>query len=199
MRINVALNERAIVLVDQLPVRYLGPGRHRVSAAPWREIEVRRYDTERVLAELRPEELALVPERELERLNLTPDQRAVLSRRGRPLRWLQAGMHLVWTVDPTVTLEVLDVSGVEATPLRDEVKALVPAADYVEATAAEGTVVLRYVDGALEAVLGPGRHAAWTVRRTRCSTWRCSLPRVRPCRFERWTSCSQRGSSSACS
>ena len=54
-------------------------------------------------------------------------------------------MHLVWTVDPTVSLEVLDVSGVEAAPLRDEVKALVPASDYVEATAAEGTAVLRYV------------------------------------------------------
>ena len=165
MRITVALNERALVLVDQLPVRYLGPGRHRISAAPWREVEVRRYDTERLLAELRPEELALVPERDLARLNLTVDQRAVLSRRGRPLRWLQAGMHLVWTVDPTVTLEVVDVSGVEAAPLRDEVKALVPASDYVEATAAEGTTVLRYVDVALETVLGPGRHAAWTVRR----------------------------------
>jgi regulator of protease activity HflC (stomatin/prohibitin superfamily) len=165
MRINVNLNERALVLVDQLPVRYLVPGRHRVIIAPWRTVEVRRFDTERLLAELRPEELELVPERELTRLTLTSDQRAVLSRRGRPLRWLQPGMHLVWTVDPTVTLEVLDVSGVEAAPLRDEVKALVPATDYVEVTGAEGTAVLRYVDGALEAVLGPGRHAAWTVRR----------------------------------
>ena len=54
MRITVALNERALVLVDQLPVRYLGPGRHRISTAPWRELEVRRYDTERLLAELPP-------------------------------------------------------------------------------------------------------------------------------------------------
>jgi regulator of protease activity HflC (stomatin/prohibitin superfamily) len=165
MRINVNLNERALVLVDQLPVRYLGPGRHRMSVAPWRQVEVRTHDTERLLAELRPEELALVPERDLARLALTPDQRAVVYRRGRPVRWLAAGVHLVWTVDPTVTVEVLDVSGVEASPLRDEVKALVPATDYVEATAAEGTTVLRYVDGALEAVLGPGRHAAWNVRR----------------------------------
>ena len=165
MRINVNLNERALVLVDQLPVRYLGPGRHRIWVAPWRQVEVRTHDTERLLAELRPEELALVPERDLARLVLTSDQRAVVYRRGRSVRWLAAGIHLVWTVDPTVTVEVLDVSGVEASPLRDEVKALVPATDYVEATAAEGTTVLRYVDGALEAVLGPGRHAAWNVRR----------------------------------
>ena len=165
MRIDVALNQRALVLVDQIPARYLGPGRHRIRVAPWRALEVRLYETERLLAELRPEELALVPERELARLTLAPDQRAVLSQRGRPVKWLQSGMHLVWTVDPTVTLEVLDVSGVEALPLRDEVKALVPPTDYVEATGAEGSAVLRYVDGVLEAVLGPGRHAAWTVRR----------------------------------
>ena len=165
MRIDVAINQRALVLVDQVPARYLGPGRHRIRIAPWRAVEVRLYDTERLVAELRPEELALVPERELARLVLTPDQRAVVSRRGRPVKWLQAGMNLVWTVDPSVTLEVLEVSGVEAAPLRDEVKALVPASDYVEATAAEGTTVVRYVDGALDAVLGAGRHAAWTVRR----------------------------------
>ena len=165
MRITINLNERALVLVDQLPLRYLGPGRHRMSVAPWRQVEVRTHDTERLLAELRPEELSLVPERDLARLVLTPDQRAVVYRRGRPVRWLAAGVHLVWSVDPSVTVEVLDVSGVEASPLRDEVKALVPATDYVEATAAEGTTILRYVDGALEAVLGPGRHAAWNVRR----------------------------------
>ena len=66
---------------------------------------------------------------------------------------------------PAVTVEVIDVSGVETAPLRDEVKALVPASDYVEATAAEGYTVVRYVDGALDAVLGTGRYAAWTARR----------------------------------
>jgi regulator of protease activity HflC (stomatin/prohibitin superfamily) len=165
MRVDVALNERVLVLVDQRPVHYLGPGRHRLWVAPWRAVEVRRMDTERLVAELRPEELELVPERDLARLALTLDQRAIVSRRGRPVRWLPAGMHLVWTVDPTVRIEVLDVSGVEAAPLRDEAKALAPAGDYVEATAAEGTTVVRYVDGALDAVLGAGRHAAWTVRR----------------------------------
>jgi regulator of protease activity HflC (stomatin/prohibitin superfamily) len=42
------------------------------------------------------------------------------------------------------------------------VKAIVPATDYIETTAPESTVALRYVDGALDAVLSPGRHAAWT-------------------------------------
>jgi regulator of protease activity HflC (stomatin/prohibitin superfamily) len=64
-----------------------------------------------------------------------------------------------------VTIEVVDVSGVETEPLRDEVKALAPNTDYAEATAAEGFTVVRFVDGAVDAVLGAGRYAAWTAKR----------------------------------
>jgi regulator of protease activity HflC (stomatin/prohibitin superfamily) len=95
-----------------------------------------------------------------------------VTRRGKPARWLSTGVHQIWTVErnpressPAVTVEVFDVSGVETGPLRDDVRALVPASDYVEVTAAEGATVVRYVDGALEAVLGPGRFAAWTAKR----------------------------------
>ena len=108
-------------------------------------------------------------------MTLGPTGRAVIMRRGRPVKWLAAGEHVLWTVErtfdrgqtvrPTVTVENVDVSGVETAPLRDELKALAPAADYVETTAPEGAVALRYVDGTLDAVLGAGRHAAWNVRR----------------------------------
>jgi hypothetical protein len=86
-----------------------------------------------------------------------------------------------WTVErlrdgaPAVSVEVIDVSGIETAPLHEEVKALVPASDYVEATAAEGCTVLRYVDGALDAVLGAGRYAAWTARRKCSSPSSCCL------------------------
>lgn len=179
MRVDVAMNERAIVLVDGKPERYLRPGRHRVLIAPWRKVEVKRLALDALVADLRAEELALVPAGEVQTVSLGAAERAVVHRRGRPAKWLLSGEHQVWTADrverrgpagertlvPAVTVEVLDVSGVEAAPLRDEVRALVPAGDYVEATAAEGTTVVRYVDGALDAVLGAGRHAAWTVRR----------------------------------
>lgn len=98
-------------------------------------------------------------------------------RKGRPALWLGAGQHQVWTVErtfpdgvrspaksaPAITFDRVDVTGVQAAPVRDEVRAIVPASDYVETTAPEGSVALRYVDGALDAVLPPGRHAAWTV------------------------------------
>jgi hypothetical protein len=53
-----------------------------------------------------------------------------------------------------LSVEVIDVSGVETAPLRDEVKALVRAPDYVEAIAAGSYTVVRYVDDTLDAVLG---------------------------------------------
>jgi hypothetical protein len=179
MRIDVALNERVLVNIDGKPARYLGPGRHRVFAAPWSQIGLKRLNTDGLIVDLRAEELLLVPAGDLRVLKLGAYERALVSRRGKPVKWLLAGEHLLWTVDRTlgrgeggarveaeaVTVEVLDVSGVEAAPLRDEARALAPAADYVEATAAEGTTVVRYVDGALESVLGAGRHAAWTARR----------------------------------
>jgi len=139
--------------------------------APWRKAEVKRLDTDALVADLRAEELALVPAEDLRVVALGPYERALVTRRGKPARWLAAGVQQVWTVErlrdgaPAVTVEVIDVSGVETAPLRDEVKALVPAADYVEATAAEGSTVVRFVDGALDAVLGAGRYAAWTAQR----------------------------------
>jgi regulator of protease activity HflC (stomatin/prohibitin superfamily) len=179
MQIDVALNERVLVSIDGTPARYLGPGRHNVLVAPWKLLTQKRLNTDALTADLRAEELALVPEGDLRVVSLGAYERALVSRRGRPVKWLPAGEHLVWTVDrvekrgaagvreqaQSVTIEVLDLSGVEAAPLRDEAKALAPSTDYVEATAAEGTTVVRYVDGALEAVLGAGRHAAWTARR----------------------------------
>ena len=172
MRVDVSLNERVLVLVNGEPEAWLGPGRHWLWIAPWRKVELKRLDTDALVADLRPEELALVPAEDLRVVALGPYERALITRRGKPARWLGAGVHQVWTVErlardtaPAVSVEVIDVSGVETAPLRDEVKALVPADDYVEATAVEGSTVVRYVDGAIDAVLGAGRHAAWTARR----------------------------------
>jgi regulator of protease activity HflC (stomatin/prohibitin superfamily) len=165
MRIDVSLKERVLVYVNGTPERYLGPGRHRVRVPFRSQEQLERLDSDALMADLRAEALALVPGSDLKRVSLSPDERAVVARRGRPVRWLQSGEWQVWTVDPSVVVEVIDVSGVATEPLRDEVKALAPSTDYVEATATEGTTVVRYVDGALDAVLGAGRHAAWTVRR----------------------------------
>jgi hypothetical protein len=169
MRIQVALNERVIVHENSRPVRYLAPGRHWV-IAPFSKIELARLNTDLLAADLRPEQLALVPADELRLILLADHQRAIVRKRGRPALWLGAGEHQIWTVlrskdRALVTIEVLDTSGVETAPLADDVKAIARATDYVEVTAPEGTVALRFVDGVLDAVLGAGRHAAWSTMR----------------------------------
>ena len=173
MKLEVTTHERVFLIRDGRATNYLGPGRHRLFD-PFDRVKVQRIDTRELLADLEGDRLALVPSDELQLVDVAAHQRAVVFRKGRPVKWLGSGQHQVWTVDrtfkdaarsvwaPAVTVEVLDTDAVQVSPLRDELRALVPASDYVEATAPEGSVVLRYVDGALEAVLPPGRHASWT-------------------------------------
>ncbi len=173
MKIDVAVNERAIVLYDGVPAKYLAPGRHRVWAL-FTKIEVERYDTLTLAVQLDESRLKLVPAEDLAQVNVAKTQRAAVYRRGWPMLWLKPGAWQIWTIDrtldretgravPMVRIELVDVSGVETKPLDDELKAMVPAADYVETTAPAGAVALRYVDGKLDAELPPGRHAAWNV------------------------------------
>ncbi len=178
MKIDVGLRERAFVMVNGRAERYLGPGRHWVFR-PFSRVQVERVSAACLLADLDAEQLALVPPEDLQLLTVAPHQRALVLRHGKPVKWLGPGQHQVWTLErtlvgrgsveqvarPAVTVEGVDTSGIEAPPLRDDVRPLVPATDYVEATAPEGSVVLRYVDGVLEAVLPAGRHAAWTTTR----------------------------------
>jgi regulator of protease activity HflC (stomatin/prohibitin superfamily) len=177
MKIQVSASERAFLVVDGRPERYLGPGLHRV-LRPFAEVSVETVSVKHLLAELDAERLALVPAAEMLTLTLSPTQRALVTRRGRPVHWLGAGAHQVWTVDRDVdratgtvsahvSVQVFDVSGVAAPLLSTDVAALAKAArDLVEVTAAEGQAVLRHVDGAFDAVLAPGRHAAWSATRT---------------------------------
>ena len=175
-RIDVPLNVRAIVHLDQRPYRYLGPGVHRFWVGLQR-MAVFRHVVDDLKVELRPEEAALVPSRDLRTFVLAPHERALVSERGRPKLWLGPGEHQIWAIGrgrgngaaaSTVQIEVFDTSPIEAEPLSEQVKPLVPEADYGEVLVPAGHVALRWVDGAIDAVLGPGRHAIWkTTRRTR--------------------------------
>ena len=178
MKIDVGPRERAFVVVNGRTSRYLGPGRH-WEFQPFANVRVERASASELLADLDATQLALVPPEDLQLVTVGPAERALVLRHGKPVKWLGPGQHQVWTLErtlvgrgsieqverPAVGVERVDTSGIAAPPLRDDVRPLVPASDYVEATAAEGTVALRYVDGVLDAVLPPGRHAAWTTVR----------------------------------
>lgn len=176
MKIEILSNERAFLVEDGRPVKYLQPGVHRVFGL-FTQTRVEKVSTVNLLAELDERRLALVPAEDLMVVTLAEHERGLVRKRGKPALWLGAGVHQVWTVErqveratgtvkPLITLEVFDTSGVEAKPLTADVAALAKGRDYVEATAPEGHVVLRYVDGQLDAVLPAGRHAAWNTLRT---------------------------------
>lgn len=176
MQIEIMTNERAFLVEDGRPVKYLAPGVHRVWAA-FKEQRVEKVSTVGLLAELDELRLALVPAADLQVLTLAPHERGLVMKRGKPFLWLGAGVHQLWTVErqvdratgavtPLISVEVKDTSAVEARPLTTDVAALAKGRDYVEVTAPEGSVAVRYVDGQLDTVLPAGRHAAWNTMRT---------------------------------
>ncbi len=175
MKIEVQVHERAFVVRQGVPVEYLAPGTHRRWAL-FRDLRVERVSTAGLVAELDERRLKLVPAEDLKLVEVGEAQRAIVYKKGVPALWLKSGTHQVWTVDrtlsretgaslPQIRVELIDVSGVETKPLRDELKAIAPASDYVETMVPDGAVALRWVDGKLEAELPAGRHAAWTVVR----------------------------------
>ncbi len=176
MKIQVAVHERVFVLIDGVPSRYLVPGQHSVYA--WfKNIEIERVDTRSLRADLDASRLALVPAEDLQVISLEEHQRAVVRRKGVPVLWLGVGVHQIWSVDrlinrqtktlaSLVKIDIVDTAGVVAPLLTADVAALCKGKDYVEATAPEGSVVIRFVDGQLDAVLTAGRHAGWNTMRT---------------------------------
>jgi SPFH domain / Band 7 family len=173
MKIDIDTRDRAILMKNGKPAKYLEPGRHR-TFAPFAKVEVLVLDASKPFVDLTAEQLALVPADAVQVVTNGPFERALVSKGGRAFAVLGVGTWQVLTFErtdprgaeaskPVITVQKLDVSGVATLPLRDEVKSLFAAGEYVEATAAAGTVALRYVDGALDAVLPAGRHAAFSV------------------------------------
>ncbi len=176
MIIDVSLNERAFVLVDGVPRKYLEPGQHSFSA--WfSTVKVEKVSVTNLFADLDASRLALVPEPDLKVVTLLAHERAVVMRRGRAVQWLSAGTHQLWTVErsvdrktgavtPLVEVLVFDTSSVEAPLFNADLAQVNKGKDHVEVLAPEGSVVIRTVDGHFDAVLPAGRHAAWCTQRT---------------------------------
>ncbi|MBX3274669.1 MAG: slipin family protein [Sandaracinaceae bacterium] len=155
---NVQLHERAVVFRHGLPIRALGPGRHTVFGFG---LSVTRFDTRALTVDLPDEVRAVLGEALFGEARLTPGQRGVLFRQGRPVELLRPGVHRYWAVDPSVELHVFDTS--QPVPdVTDELLALLPATEVVQATVLEYQRGLLYVNGRFARVLEPGRYAYWT-------------------------------------
>lgn len=157
--VDVAEEERVVLLQDSIAVLVLPAGRH----AFWKvkNTAVVRYDLKQLTVELPPAQAALL-QADVDAVTIGATERGLVSRRGKPARLLGSGRHTVWK-QADVDVTVIPMAGITATPLPAEVRALMAAADYIETTVPDGAMGIRFVDGAIESTLPPGRHAAFTI------------------------------------
>lgn len=157
LTLDLALNQRAVVVRDGAAERVVGPGRH----ALWGERLVAvTWNLDELVFTGDAEVVALVPPAWFTTVTLAADQRAVIFRDARPVKFLRPGVHRVWTVAPNVAVQTFTVT--ETPPeLTDELRAVIPAGELVEATVRQFERGLLYVQGRFAGALEPGRHVFW--------------------------------------
>lgn len=163
--VNLALNQRAVLLRDGKPERVLAPG-HYAFWGPQLGTAVWKVDDLAFWAQ--PEVLAMLPADWFRTVELGANERALVLRDEKPRLFLRPGVHRVWTVDPNVTVRLFDVNGA-APDLTDEMRTIVPAGELVEATVRQFEKGLMYVQGKFERMLEPGRHVFWNHPNARVS------------------------------
>lgn len=153
----IEVHQRAVLVRDGVPDRVLGPGHH----AFWgKHTKLLTWNLDDLVLVAQPDVLAILPPAWYQTLTLGPTQRAVVSRDDRPVKFLRPGVHRVWTLHPGVTVAVHDVTGA-APEVTDELRALIPAGELVEAQVRQFERGLQYVQGRFAALLEPGRHVFW--------------------------------------
>jgi regulator of protease activity HflC (stomatin/prohibitin superfamily) len=156
--VHVKLNERVVLFKGSLPLRALGPGRHLVWS---RHLTEQRFNVLELVFRALPEVRALLPSDWYREVTLSPLQRGVLFRDGTPVAFLRPGVHRFWTIDPSVTLQLFDVTKA-LPPLTQELEQLIPKAEYIDVTVQAHELGLRYEQGRMTGLLEPGRYKLWT-------------------------------------
>ena len=158
VEITLELNQRAVLVRDGVPERVLPPGYH-AFWGPHNKLLTWKVDDLAFWAQ--PEVLAILPTAWFTTLELGPTERAIVTRDDKPRLYLRPGVHRVWTLDKNVAIRTFDVT--QAPPqLTDELRAIIPATELIEAEVKQFERGLVYVQGKFTGMLDPGRHAFWT-------------------------------------
>jgi regulator of protease activity HflC (stomatin/prohibitin superfamily) len=154
---NIDLNQRAMLLRDGKPERVLEPGHY----AFWgKQNKLLTWKLDDLVFWAQPEVLAMLPATWFQTIHLAANERAVIYRDDKPRVFLRPGVHRVWMLDPMVAVRAFNVT--EAAPeMTDELRAIIPAAEIIEAQVRQFEKGLKYVQGRFEGILEPGRHAFW--------------------------------------
>ena len=154
---NLDVTQRAVVIRDGKPERILEPGPH---AFFGKHVKLAAWNVDELVFTAAPELLAMIPAAWYRVVELGLEQRAVVFRDQKPQKFLRPGLHRIWTVNPGVTVAVYDVNAA-APELTDEMRAVIPAAEVVEAQVRQFERGLKYVQGRFEGMLEPGRYVYW--------------------------------------
>ncbi len=153
----IQLNERAVLYRNAMPVRALGPGKHRF----WSKVRVQRFNTDMILLDAPREVRATLPSDWFAETRIGQHERGLVYKDDVPLLFLRPGVHRYWTVDPSVGVRLLSVD--EPLPeLTDELLAVIPRSEIVLATVNQYERGLLYIQGKFERMLSPGRYGFWT-------------------------------------
>ena len=154
---NIDLEQRGVLLRDGVPDRVLVPGHY----AFWgRHNKLALWNLDKLVFTAAPDILAILPASWYQVVLLGVMQRAIVVRDGRPQSFLRPGRHLIWTINPAVEVQIYDVTE-PAPELTDELRAVIPATELVEATVKQFERALKYVNGRFEGILEPGRYTFW--------------------------------------
>ena len=155
LEVTLDLAQRAVLLRDGAPERVLEPGHH----AFWgRHNKLVTWNIDDLVLAAPPDVLAALPAAWYTTVQLGATQRAVVSRDGKPVKFLRPGVHRIWAIHPAVAVEVHDV-GAAPPELTDELRAVIPAGELVEAQVRQFERGLKYAQGKFEGLLEPGRYA----------------------------------------
>lgn len=154
---NLELHQRAVLLRDGKPERVLVPGAH----AFWgKHNKLAIWNVDDLVFLAQPDVLAMIPQAWYVTLALGDNERAVVTRDAKPVKFLRPGVHRVWTLNPNVAYDTYEVTG-EAPELTDELRVVIPAAEVIEVQVRQFERGLKYVQGRFEGVLEPGRYVFW--------------------------------------
>lgn len=154
---HVEVNQRAVLVRDGKAERVLGPGHY----AFWgRHNKLATWNVDDLVFLAQPDVLAMVPPAWYATISLGNDERAIVLRDNKPLKFLRPGVHRIWMVNPNVAITTYSVLG-EAPELTDELRAVIPATEIVEAQVRQFERGLKYVQGRFEGILEPGRYVFW--------------------------------------
>lgn len=154
---HLELSQRMVLVRDGKPERVLEPGHHAFWA---KHAKLLTWNIDAAVFMAPPDVLAVIPPDWYETVHIGVNERAVTLRDGKPVAFMRPGVYRVWKINRNVGITVFDVTA-PAPELTDELRAVIPPAEIVEAQVRQFERGLKYVQGRFEGILEPGRYVFW--------------------------------------